>query len=196
MECMKNYDEKEYFESLGEEWEYKSDNVEVVHEFFYDCLGFKKTSSTDETLKLIRSILNIIYKRQEKEYKLERYFQELRLVLGGVEQENSKVIMDVIVNALYNVDVIKFEEELPSLTGYGKDVMESMNDLSDFELHYLSEIEYLFVKESNKKFLKEKKEEQEQFRERMRIIEEEYKKEEEERGTKDVLKTIKKLLKR
>lgn len=195
MECMKNYDEKEYFESLGEEWEYKSDNVEVVHGFFYDCLGFKKTSSTDETLKLIRNILNIIYKRQEKEYKMERYFQELRLVLGGVEQENSKVITDVIVNTLYNADVIKFEEELPCLTGYGKDVMESMNDLSDFELYYLSEIEYLFVKESNKKFLKEKKEEQEQFRERMRILEEENKKEEES-GTKDVLKTIKKLLKR
>ncbi len=193
---MNNYDEKEYFESIWEEWEYKSDNVEVVHGFFYDCLGFKKTSSTDETLKLIRSVLNIIYNRQEKEYKMERYFQELRLVLGGVEQENSKVITDVIVNTLYNADVIKFEEELPCLTGYGKDVMESMNDLSDFELHYLSEIEYLFVKESNKKFLKEKKEEQEQFRERMRLLEEENKTEEGGTKDKDVFKTIKKLLKR
>lgn len=189
---MKIYNEKEYFESLGEEWEYKSHNIEVVYEFFYNRLNFRKIISGDDTLKLLRSIMGVIYKRQTGEYKLEILSVDDTLRIGGLKQEYSKGITDIILNVLYDVEVIEFENKIPYLTYYGKYVMESMNDLTDFEIHYLCEIEYLFMKKERERFINERKREQKVLRERIRLEEESIKTDE----NKDIFKTIKKILKK
>ena len=59
---MESYDEKKYFELLGDKFNEKREDVAIIHEFYFDYLEFPSSSNRLDILRTIQQILEVIEK--------------------------------------------------------------------------------------------------------------------------------------
>ena len=99
-------------------------NMEIVNEFWFEKLSFCSCGDPCSQLRLIRDVLNIVYKYHELECDI-------------IDFNMDETIFEFVMNVLDNNDVIEHSSNIKYgwLTSYGEKLRNALNELTDEQLN-------------------------------------------------------------
>ena len=114
-----------------------------IEEFWIDEIRFCDCGSPGNTLKLIKQILNLIYKRYDKEeyvdYNYDNFKEDIHNLFQCKSSEMSMEIYYIIAYLLDSVDVLEHGSSIGGswLSSSGKYLRECLNIFNDEEIEDL-----------------------------------------------------------
>ena len=99
-------------------------NMEIVNEFWFEKLSFCSCGDPYSQLRLIRDVLNIVYKQHE----IEDNIMDINM---------DETIFEFVMNVLDTNDVVEHGSNIRCgwMTDYGEKLRNALNDLTDEQLN-------------------------------------------------------------